>query len=244
MGVTLPPEGGKGIQSLDTAFTIIDHIGTGESVTLHELTDRLELSKSTIHYYLRTLESDRYVVRTSDGYRLGLRCLERGGQALEQRGFARLVANEVDQLANEAEKTAIFAVEEGGKSVFAHRAWPDEGSSLDCRLGAEHYLHTTAFGKAILSNLPEADVESILEHHGLPERTDNTVTDRETLVEELETTRTKEVAFDDGEHRKGVRSIAAPILRENNDVYGAVGLVGPVAGLDDPFVHSKAKRFE
>ena len=244
MGLSLPPKGGKRIQSLDTAFTIIDHIGTGEYPTLEELTDRLELSKSTVHYYLRTLESDRYVVKTGDGYRLGLRCLERGGQALDQRGFPKLIVSEVDQLANEAQMTAIFAVEEGGKSVFVDRVRPDEVETLDCRLGAEHHLHTTAFGKAILGYLPEADVEAILEHHGLPERTDATITDREALFEERDKTRTKEVAFDDGEHLEGVRSIAAPVLRDDGDVYGAVGLVGPAERLENPFVHSKAKRFQ
>jgi len=244
MSKPLPPTGGKRIQSLDTAFTIIDHIGTGESATLDQLTNRLGLSKSTVHYYLRTLESNRYVVNTGNGYRLGLRCLDLGGRALDQRGFARLIANEVDQLANEAQQTAIFALEEGGKSVFVYRAWPEEGESIDCRLGAEHHLHTTAFGKAILSYLPEADVEDILDHHGLPERTGNTITDREALFEEREKTRKTEVAFDDGEHLEAVRSIAGPILRENGDVYGAVGIVGPADEIDDPFVHTKAKRFE
>lgn len=244
MNVTLPPKGGKQIQSLDTAFKIINSIGTGELATLDELTNHLDLSKSTVHYYLRTLESDRYIVKTSDGYRLGLRCLELGGRALNQHGFARLIANEVDQLAKEVQHTAVVAVEEGGKSVVVYRAWPAEEESLDCRLGAEHYLHATAFGKAILSYLPEEDVESILDYHGLPARTENTITDREALFEERETTRTKEVAFDDGEHREGARSIAAPILRENGDVYGAIGIVGSADEVDNPFVHSKAKRFE
>jgi DNA-binding IclR family transcriptional regulator len=229
---------------LRTASTIIDYIGTDELATLNELTTQLDLSKSTIHYYLRTLESARYIVNTSNGYRLGLRCLELGGRALDQHGFERVISTEIDQLAEETQKTAIVAVEEGGKSVVVYRAWPVGGKSLDCRLGAEHYLHTTAFGKAILSYLPEEDVESILDHYGLPAETENTITDREALFEERETTRTKEVAFDDGEHREQVRSIAAPILWENESIYGAIGIIGPADEIDDPFVHSKAKRFE
>lgn len=244
MSVRMPPEGGKRIKSLETAFAIIELIGAEDSVTLGDLTGRLELSKSTIHYYLRTLESSRYVVKEEDRYRLGLRCLELGGIARKQYGFTRFIESEVDKLANEAEQTAVVAVEEGGKSVCVYRAWPDEGTGFTCRLGAELYLHTTAYGKAILSYLTEDDVESIIDHHGLPKETDRTITDRETLFEERETIRRKEVAYGDEERLEGVRSIAAPILREDGGVYGAVGIAGPGEEIDDPFVHSKAKRFE
>lgn len=244
MSVRLPPKGGKRIKSLETALKIIEQIGTGESITLKGLTNQLDLSKSTIHYYLQTLESERYVVKTDDRYRLGLRCLELGGQALDQHDFTRLITKEVDHLASETGKTAVVAVEEGGKCVFAYRAWPDEGETFSCRLGAEYHLHTTAFGKAILSYLPEEDIVSILDYHGLPKRTDKTITNRERLFTELETTQAEEVAFDDGECMEGVRSIAAPILREDGDVYGAVGIISPADEVDDPFAHSKAKRFE
>jgi DNA-binding IclR family transcriptional regulator len=244
MSVSLPVTGGKQIKSLATAFTIVEQVGDAEPVSLADLASRLSYSKSTIHYYLRTLAAERYVVQTPEGYRLGLRCLELGGRALEQRGFPDVVATEVDRLANQAGQTAMVAVEECGKSVTVYRAWPDEGESFDCRLGAEYNLHTTAFGKAILAHLDDEDVDAIVDHHGLPERTDSTVTDRATLEEQRETTRTEEIAFDDGERVEGVRSIAAPVLREGGAVYGAVGIVGPAAELDNPYGHTKAKRFE
>jgi DNA-binding IclR family transcriptional regulator len=244
MSMGLPPTEGKRIKSLETGFEIIERIGRDGPVTRGELEAHLDLSKSTVHYYLRTLESGRYVVRSDEGYRLGLRCLELGGLALEQRGSVQPLRTDVDRLADETEQTAVVAVEEGGKSVVVYRAWPADTETVDCRLGAEHHLHATAWGKAILGHLPDEDVDAVVEYHGLPARTDHTITDRETLAEERETTRTQEVAFADGERVEGVRSIAAPIIREDGTVYGAVGIVGPAAEIDDPFVHSKAKRFE
>lgn len=114
---------------------------------------------------------------------------------------------------------------------------------MDCRRGADHYLHTTAFGKAILASVPESHVREIVDHYGLPEVTEGSVTDIDTLLDELDTTREKGIAFDDGEHRTGVRSIAAPIILEDGDVYGAVGIIGSADILDDPHAHVKAQRF-
>lgn len=243
MPLSMPNTEGKRIKSLDTAFDIIELLGKDEGMTQTDLADRLDYSKSTIHYYLRTLEANRYVKRRDGKYRLCLRCLKIGELAREQHGFPRVIVRESDMLANKTGETAVVAVEEGGKSVYIHRSWPKEGDSINCRQGADHYLHTTAFGKAILASMPESQVREIVDHYGLPEVTENSIIELETLLDELETTREKGIAFDDGEHRAGVRSIAAPIAHTDGEVYGAVGIIGSAEILDDPHAHAKAQRF-
>lgn len=46
-----------------------------------------------------------------------------------------------------------------------------------------------ATGKAVLSQLPREEVESIIDKWGLPMMTENTITDREALFEDLATAR-------------------------------------------------------
>lgn len=79
-------------------------------------------------------------------------------------------------------------------------------------LGAHLSLHATAIGKAILSQWPEVEVDEHVCQVGLPEKTENTITSKEVLKEELEGIRDRGYAINDGEHYHGVRAVATPIL--------------------------------
>jgi len=233
----------KQIKSLHTAFDIIESIEKYDGGTLAELSDRLEYSKSTIHYYLRTLESRRYVIKEEGAYRLGLRFLDLGGHALSWRDPPSLIKREIDALAEETGWTSLFAVEEEGKSVYVYEASPDDEHLEGFRLGTERHLHCTAFGRVILAHLPEDYRSNIIEYYGLPAVTDATVTDQEALDIELQEIRERDFAFEDEEHLRGVRTIAAPVEDDANGVFGAVGLAGKVDELDDLPKHAKAQRF-
>jgi len=197
---------GKEIGSLQTAFDILELVKSREPAGVSELARELDYSKSTVYYYLRTMANHRYLVNDGGEYRLGLRLLDYGGHVLASWNVPSIVEDELDQLAAETGETALFAVEEQGTSSYVYRS---SGDANDPHLGAEHHLHATAFGKAILAHLPEARLTEVIERHGLPEVTENTITDVETLRGELEQIREHEVAFDDEEHRRAVRSIAA-----------------------------------
>lgn len=241
MNRSLPSDDGKRIKSLDTAFHILDILSDGQ-VTQSEITDRVDHSKSTVHYYLKTLESRRYVVRTDDGYRLGLRCLELAETALEQHGFPTQINEEVEKLAEQVGATAVIATEESGKCIHLHVHVPDDDCCRAYRVGTEYPLHATAVGKAVMAHLGREEVVDIVDHYGLPEMTDNTITDREALFSELSTIREQEVAVDDGEHLNGIKGIAAPVF-DDDAVYGAVGIVAPRTALEDSHSRFKAQRF-
>ncbi|MUW13364.1 helix-turn-helix domain-containing protein [Halorubrum sp. CBA1125] len=81
--------GGKTIGSLETAFTIVELVAQHGEVTPSGLTDEIDYSRSTIHYYLRTLEKHRFLTRGDGGYRLGFRFLHYGNRAVRGHELAR-----------------------------------------------------------------------------------------------------------------------------------------------------------
>jgi len=99
-------------------------------------------------------------------------------------------------------------------------------------VGTRAPLHSTGLGKAILAHLPEERVESIVDHHGMPASTPETITDRDELFDALERIRDRGFAFDDEERLRGLRCVAAPILA-NDDVVGAISVSGPTNRLRD-----------
>ncbi|WP_197409784.1 IclR family transcriptional regulator, partial [Haloferax profundi] len=84
----------------------------------------------------------------------------------------------------------------------------------------------TASGKAILAFLPEERVLEIIDERGLEPRTENTITEREELFEELSQIRDQGYANAIEESVKGMRAVAAPIMLEDS-VAGSISLAGP-----------------
>lgn len=232
----------KTIKSAGTVFDIIEFLADRETAGVSEIARQLDFSKSTIHYYLKTLERKRYVVNENGRYRISLRLANLGATALHKHKLTGLVEDHVQELAVEAEAPSAVAVEEGGRVIFIAVSGNDM-HEIECpRVGLERYLHTTAYGKAILAHLPSDDLDRIISRHGLPNQTDQTITDLDDLERDLAKVRQVGIAFASEEDTVGQSSIAAPILTDSNQVVGAFGVTGTVDRITDPGQHIKARR--
>jgi DNA-binding IclR family transcriptional regulator len=84
--------------------------------------------------------------------------------------------------------------------------------------------HALAVGKAILAHLDDDALDTHAEAHGLTAFTPRTITDTETLTEELHRVRTGGVAIDVEEFAEGFCCIAAPVLDPTGHPIGAVAV--------------------
>ena len=57
-------------------------------------------------------------------------------------------------------------------------------------------------------------------------RTENTITDPMKLLDELQLTRERGYAIDNGEHEEGIKCFAAPIKGYSGDIVGAISITG------------------
>jgi DNA-binding IclR family transcriptional regulator len=165
----------------------------GAGVT--ELATHLSMSKSTVHDHLATLRRHDYVTKDGDAYEIGLGFFEMGEYARKRRQICEVARPEVTDLAEETGELANLLVEEHSRGVYLYRARGEKAVTLDTHTGKRRYLHDTALGKAILAHLPDDRVREILDRHGLPAATPNTITDRERLHEELAEIRERGVAY-------------------------------------------------
>ncbi|WP_224447087.1 IclR family transcriptional regulator [Haloprofundus salilacus] len=216
------------VKAVETTLEILEALEAADSAGVSELATELGRSKSTVHRHLSTLENRGYVARNGSAYHVGLRSLRLAASALDQQLVYPVTKSVVNELAEETGESAAVAVEEQSRAVYLYYNRTDQAVRTDASLGIRLYLHCTGAGKAILAHLPEGRVEEILDERGLPEKTQNTITDRETLFDELAEIRRTGVAFDDEERLDGMRGVATPILnRETNDLLGALTVAGP-----------------
>lgn len=207
-------------------FRIVETVQRLDGPTLTEIADELEFPKSTTHNHLETLKESGYLIETDGRYRLSLKFLDHGVHAKRKLEIARKVPPVLEQLAADTNEAAWLMVEERGCCVGIEKALGERAVQTTGRIGRHTRLHYHAPGKAILSELPQERVDEILEQQGLPQKTEDTITDYDELKDELETIRDRGVAFDVGEAISGIRSVAAPVVCEGT-IEGAVAVVGP-----------------
>ena len=76
----------------------------------------------------------------------------------------------------------------------------------------------------MLSTMSDEEIQSIVDRHGLPKATENTITDEEELFEEIRDTG---VAFNREESVKDVHTVSVPLVLEGNTAIGAFTIAGP-----------------
>ena len=87
--------------------------------------------------------------------------------------------------------------------------------------------HATASGKAILAWLPEPEIKRICLDKGLRRFTDDTIAAFPELIEHFRNVRRNGYAFDRGEFRSDVTSVASAIRNRSGAVIGAIGCSMP-----------------
>ena len=213
------------VRSVKRAFEVIEALKSLGGATVTELAEELDVAPSTVHNHLATLESVGYVVERDHTYELANRFVHLGDHIRLQQELYRVAESSIDRLAERSGDMVNLVVEEHGRAIYLATA-TGEHAPRNFRFVREwDYLHSTAAGKAILSRLPEARVDEILDERGLPAVTGRTVTDREALFEELREARERGYALNDQENTDGVRAVAAPV-GTGKGTYSAVSVSG------------------
>ncbi len=226
-------DGRDDIQSINRMFRIVETLVEMDGARVCDLADELGMAQSTAHRYLTTLYRNECVVREDGEYHVGLRFLDIGGYARTRKDVYATVQPKIISLAEETQERAQFFVEEHGKIIYVHRVTGANGVDADSRLGRRLPITATAAGKVILAHLPDDRVAEILDDHGFPDLTENTITDREAFLEHLETVRERGYGLNDEEYIKGLRVVSVPVMDPGGDVVGAISVSGPTYRLDD-----------
>ncbi|MEY7850924.1 IclR family transcriptional regulator [Natrarchaeobius sp. A-rgal3] len=227
------------VGTIELTFEIIEIVKERGEAGVAEIAKVLDQPKSTVHSHLSTLEQNEYLVAENGSYQLGLRFLDLGEITRKRKKIYREGKDEVEKLAENTGELASILVEEHGRGVFLCRPKGENAVQLDSYDGYRIHLHTTAAGKPILAHKSKAEIQRIIDYHGLPRRTENTIVDTDELFEHLTEVREQGIAFDDEERLRGLRCVGAPIRNGEDEVVGTVSLAGPTSRLQGDVFHEE-----
>lgn len=225
------PDETRRIQSVDRSFQILRQISENGCSSISEISEDVGLSPGTVHTHLATLISNGFVQKEGEEYKLGMEFIPFSERVRSQTDLFRAGKKEIEKLAHKYDAAAHLITEYQGKTLILYETFGKDaiGKEVHTKKRDEPQVHThcTAGGKAILAHLPESRVDQIIDQHGLPAYTSHTITEKDTLYQELEQIRDQRYAVNNEEVVHGNQGIGAPIIDEHESVIGAISISGP-----------------
>jgi DNA-binding IclR family transcriptional regulator len=219
------------MKSLNTALQVLrEFMGNQADLGVGEIAEKLGLPKSQVSKILSTLRANGIVTQDprTRRYSVGLAAFMLGSRFVNFHRLSREALPLMRQLVEKTGHSARLSMMDGDDVIYLlgfegplllNTAW---------RAGTRMPLHSTAAGRVLLAFLPEARVDELLDRYGMPAFTAATVTDRDTLKRMLAEIRTSGYAQALSETTQGLGTIAAPILDENQEITGSLGIAFPV----------------
>lgn len=240
-----PREGG--VQSVERALTLLELLAERGAMGLGVLSAQSGLHKATAHRLLATLIARGYVCREepaeSGRYRLTLRMLGLAGQAAERWGVSVWVRPRLERLAQDTGETVHLVQREGVEGVYVDKVEsPVNSVRLVSRVGMRRPLYATAVGKALLAELPDAEIRTVWEQSGVYPLTDRTLVEEFRFMEEIARVRKQGYATDDEENERGVRCVAVALEKLPGCPLEAVSVSAPVSRMDHARMRELAQR--
>ena len=216
------------IQSIVKAVRIMSLFSSDEpTLTLAEISRRLDLPKSTAHNILNTLLAEGFIEKVDgDAYALGtsIIALTQGVRVnVELRDRAAPLIRELADLCRES---VYLTVRDGDHVLYIYAVESSRRLLARSAVGDRAPLHCTSVGKSVLAALPLPEVRAIIARTGLPAFTPHTLTDLDALLADLDQTRQRGYAIDNQEHEVRTFCLGAPVLDHRGHVIGACSISG------------------
>lgn len=197
-----------------------------------EIAQLTGLHKATAHRIIVTLYNGGLLERLADGekYRLGTRVAKLGLSVLRRLDFRQEALPHMQRLVERFQETCDLGVYDNGQVLCVAMVPGSHLLTVSVRVGHHLPIHCTASGKVLLAFLPPEIVEPLM-HNAFEAHTERTITEPSRLREELQITRQRGYALDDGEFENGIRAISAPIRDLDGHVVATISIPGPAERL-------------
>lgn len=219
------------IKSLDRAMEVFEFLSEAQGKTLSGLATDLGQSPATVYRILVTLEVRGLVEfdQADQVWHIGPRAFVIGARFLKRTSLVERARPFLRQLMNETGETANLGIEQNRHVLFVSQVETNASIRAFFPPGTLSRLHASGIGKALMAQMDAARIDNILSSGPLERFTENTLTDRNSLLADLAETRARGFAIDGEERNLGMRCIAAPVFDMNSEAVAGISVSGPTS---------------
>lgn len=226
------------IQSVAHALDVLEQFhGSVDEIGVTELSKRLKLHKNNVFRLLATLEARGYIEqnKSTENYRLGLRCLQLGQTFIHQMGLLLQSRSVLEELSRATQESTFVAIRKGTAIIPLDFVEPARAVRVVSFLGTVLPTHCTAAGKIHLAFEADGAPGSIPD--SLARFTENTIVDRSALREQMKMIGETGYAVERGEFVDDVNAVAVPVRDYTRSLVGTLAVVGPAHRLADEAIN-------
>jgi IclR family transcriptional regulator, KDG regulon repressor len=224
------------IQSVVITGQIIEALAAaGQPMRLTALASQLGEPKAKMHRHLSTLKHLGFVDQDAktETYRLGLKLVYIGQSAIDQFDLRRLAEPYMSRLRDLTRQTVVLSTPANGDAIINAVVESPNLVTISVRLGYRLPAHASAQGRLNLAFAPAAVQQRILARK-LQAFTPRTLVDPVMMRERLAQIRRELFDVSMDETLLGISAVAAPILNFDNELVGAIAIVGTTQDVHEP----------
>jgi DNA-binding IclR family transcriptional regulator len=219
-----------GVRVLHKTLDILETIKATETgFRLADLARKVELPKATVYRILATLEGRGYLDRAPDGsYRMAKKLFDLQRTVPLEQVLSRVAQPLMERLVGSCKETVNLGLLDAGEVVVINTVESPQAVRMSSKIGNRRYLHSTALGKVMLAGLLDKEVIRLLRLKGTPKLTDETITNKASVLSDVQKVRRQGWALDNQENELEGRCIGAPVMGPDGHVLAALSISGPV----------------
>lgn len=218
----------KRVPAIDKCFSILELLAASDSpLGISDISNRLSLSKSTVFNLIYTLDDLGIVEQAADGkFQFGLQLYLLGNSSGRKSELIQTVHPYLEKINRETKLSAFLGLRTGTHAVIVDKVDSAYDIKISSEIGMRLPLQAGAGGKALLSLLPDTEIDHMLNSLDLKKYTPKTETDKSRFKEAVLKTRKEGVVYDNEEYIDGIVALAAPLKTRRSDLQSAIWVVG------------------
>jgi DNA-binding IclR family transcriptional regulator len=151
--------------------------------------------------------------------------------------LSRMIYPYLRDIAMETGETTCLAINQNDQVVYINVVEaPGQMVKPMQHIGNIAPLHCTGIGKLFLSNYSPEQIDEVIYKHGLPKLTENTITTKKALLEEIAIIKKSGFALDNEECEKDIRCISLPIYDYSDKIIAGFSITGPSLRITNEYI--------
>ncbi len=201
-----------------------------------ELARRVGIDRSTVGRTLIRLAELGLLQRVGREYRPGSRLLGMSRALAVRDSLPNASVPILRELSERYDETAYLCLRQGNHGLFVYDVPTTNPVRYVFDLGKPFPLYLGASGRAILSGLPDEELEQVLDALSFDPVTPNTITDRSELMRRIGSDRRSGYSASISERVEGGSAVSAPFRDADGRCQGSITLTCPLSRLDPKLV--------
>jgi len=221
MVMTVPSD--PPLSALLKGLSVLEAVISNER--LSDLSRATGLSNSTVHRILADLAEGGWAYQDEDRhYHPGPKMHAIASLLRDDAEIVAQARPHLERLRQQTGMTVHFGIIHADEVVYAAKLDGHGSYRMVSRIGGSVPMHSTSIGKAVLAELADEQVRAIIARTGLRQVNPRTHRTLGSLLADLEATRKRGWALDDGENEEVLRCVGAAIVDASGRAIGGVSV--------------------